>query len=411
MADDLSREIEAEAAALETAAFGWINIVLPLPYRIGLIVVLGAWAWGANLHYLSLLNIDVPRLIHYPPRPSRSLSTDLPHHASTYRFATALSIMTFMSLLLFWAVSRGDPERVLIADWIAVSYLGLLAAAFVIPVPRGSRLANSGRRRFLQMLRRVAVGGLAQPQHGKFGDVLLADVLTSYAKVLADVWVCACMFGAWPSATAVPNRACGGEWFGPIVLALPSCIRLRQCLIEYVRVRNGPRREATGWGGQHLANAAKYASAFPVIFFSSLQKAEPSYWHYKLWAMAALLNSLYSFWWDVTKDWDLTLLDDDRRVSKEYPWGLRSRRFFQPVGVYYVVIVLDLVLRLTWSVKLSPHLSHVSDYEVTIYALQLAEVLRRFAWIFVRVETEWIRMLDSPDLGARELPIKRDDDN
>ncbi|KKA30820.1 hypothetical protein TD95_005055 [Thielaviopsis punctulata] len=400
----LQKEIEAETVALETAEFGKINIVLPLPYRVGLIIVLGTWAWGLNLHYLSRLKIDVPRLINYP---ARSSPTEPTHHLSVYRLATILSILSATSLLFFWSASQGDPARVLTADWIPMSYLGFLACAFIAPV---RSIAPAGRRRFLVMLRRVAVGGLAQPHDGKFGDVLLADVLTSYAKVLADLWVCGCMFSFHPSATAVPNRSCGGNNMVPLILAVPSCIRLRQCLIEYVRVRNAPRREATGWGGQHLANAAKYFSALPVIFFSTLQKSSPSYWHYKLWAMAALFNSLYSFWWDVTKDWDLTLLDDERRSSPEHPWGLRARRLFKPNELYYAVIALDLLLRLTWSIKLSPHLSHVSDYEVSIYMLQFAEVLRRFIWLFVRVETEWIRTLNSATLPLRDMPIKRDDE-
>ena len=33
------------------------SLVLPLPYRIGVIFVLGIWAWGFNLQYLSFLKI------------------------------------------------------------------------------------------------------------------------------------------------------------------------------------------------------------------------------------------------------------------------------------------------------------------------------------------------------------------
>ena len=59
----------------------------------------------------------------------------------------------------------------------------------------------------------------------------------------------------------------------PIIISIPSLIRLRQCLIEYLRVRNNPNRTASaGWGGQHLANALKYSSAFPVIILSAMQR-------------------------------------------------------------------------------------------------------------------------------------------
>jgi hypothetical protein len=57
----------------------------------------------------------------------------------------------------------------------------------------------------------------------------------------------------------------------PILVAIPYAIRLRQCLIEFVRVRRAGHR-SDGWGGQHLANALKYATAFPVIIFTSLER-------------------------------------------------------------------------------------------------------------------------------------------
>jgi len=57
----------------------------------------------------------------------------------------------------------------------------------------------------------------------------------------------------------------------PIIISIPSIIRLRQCLIEFVRVRKQPQPSG-GWGGQHLGNALKYSSAFPVIILSALQR-------------------------------------------------------------------------------------------------------------------------------------------
>lgn len=109
-------------------------------------------------------------------------------------------------------------------------------------------------------------------QDGKFGDILLADVLTSYAKVLGDVFVSTCMLlSSKTTSTSKPDRGCGGQYLVPLVISIPSIIRLRQCLIEYVRVRRN-RTAESGWGGQHLANALKYSSAFPVIILSAVQR-------------------------------------------------------------------------------------------------------------------------------------------
>ena len=57
--------------------------------------------------------------------------------------------------------------------------------------------------------------------------------------------------------------------------------------------------------------------------------------------------------------------------------------------MYYGAIVIDLMLRCTWSFKLSPHLDHFNDLEGGIFVMEFLEVLRRWTWIFFRVETEW----------------------
>lgn len=159
-------------------------------------------------------------------------------------------------------------------DLLPQSYLFLLVLFFLFPL---QFLSRSGRYRFLSTLKRVSVGGIAEAQDGKFGDILLADVLTSYAKILGDLFVSGCMFfSSRYSSTDKPDRGCGGAYMVPLIISIPSLIRLRQCLIEYSRVRRANQKSggpsSSGWGGQHLANALKYSSAFPVIILSALQR-------------------------------------------------------------------------------------------------------------------------------------------
>ena len=106
--------------------------------------------------------------------------------------------------------------------------------------------------------------------------------------------------------------------------------------------------------------------------------------------ISVFINSFYSFYWDVAKDWDLTLFSGSReRNDPEHPYGLRRNRYFHVHEIYYAVIVMDLMLRCTWSFKLSPHLDHFNDLEGGIFMMELLEVFRRWIWIFFRVETEW----------------------
>ena len=45
--------------------------------------------------------------------------------------------------------------------------------------------------------------------------------------------------------------------------------------------------------------------------------------------------------------------------------------------MYYGAILIDLMLRCTWSFKLSPHLDHFNDLEGSIFIMEFLEVLRR----------------------------------
>lgn len=58
-----------------------------------------------------------------------------------------------------------------------------------------------------------------------------------------------------------------------------------------------------------MSAALKYTTTFPVIFISALKyHVELEFWFGRLrplWVLCAVLNSCYSFYWDITKDWDL----------------------------------------------------------------------------------------------------------
>lgn len=286
-----------------------------------------------------------------------------------------------------------------------LAYLAVLIAMFVVPL---RNLPSGGRRRFLATLRRVSIGGLAEPQDGKFGDILLADVLTSYAKVFGDLFITLCMFfTAQGSSTQRPDRNCGGTVLVPFIMGVPSLIRFRQCLIEYFRVRRAPYKESTGWGGQHLANALKYSTAFPVLITSAWQRSvedpESKAALHKAWLVAVVINSAYSFYWDVAKDWDMTLFSSRQdRESPTHFFGLRDRLVFRTPNLYYLVIAMDLMLRSTWSMKLSSRLDKFSDLEGGIFLIEFLEVFRRWVWIFLRVETEWLRN-NSTGLGVDDI--------
>ncbi|KAI9655645.1 MAG: protein-ER retention protein [Alyxoria varia] len=414
-----------------------IGLVLPLPYRVAVLIVAAIWGWGLNLHYLSRRKIDVPALINYPSGA---------HYESTYRLAALVTAPLIFSLLLFWTFTYFQAERVIAWQILPLSYLAALLVAFLLPL---RQLAIRGRQRFFATFLRISYGGIAHAGEGKFGDIILADVLTSYSKIIVDVFAVICMATSRQSCTAKPDRICGGVSAFPFLLLVPTVIRMRQCYTEYARVRDGVAdgsldSNRVGWGGQHLANLIKYATAIPVVVLSVLQLIvepsgfDPSHWSvFYLWCVshlwgflnayqdiaydsltssfyriiAALVNSLYSFYWDVAKDWDIPLFSSlhttllerhpsgykplSTAISPTHeptaPFGLRHTRLFPGTTTYYTVIVVDLFLRLSWVYKFSPHLDYFLDSEGMIFTLEIFEVFRRWLWIFLRVEAECIR--------------------
>lgn len=67
--------------------------------------------------------------------------------------------------------------------------------------------------------------------------------------------------------------------------------------------------------------------------------------------------------------------------------------------VYIWVIGSNLVLRCTWTYKLSAHLRH--NY-LTVFTIAALEIFRRFQWIFFRVENEWNKMNSKSHM---QLPV------
>jgi len=253
-----------------------------------------------------------------------------------------------------------------------------------------------------------------------------------------------------------------------------------------------------------LANALKYFSAFPVILLSAAQKSVVNEialtkgitvqelgdtgerWFgehrlFRIWLLGVVINSMYSFYWDVAMDWGLALCDVDtwlgpsrgrqengigllgspsaahkgsmtngRRMSTTTIWGkakrlvmgppsishqrspcptpvpsmspllphldppanITSNRFFgfglrqtlllpDPL-VYHLFTLIDLVLRFTWSLKLSSHLHTISEIESGVFMMEALELVRRWMWVFIRIEWETVKQMELQRFGGRE---------
>ncbi|KAI6045994.1 EXS family-domain-containing protein [Pisolithus marmoratus] len=410
--------------------------LFPLPFRVLFLVGLGILGWATNLHGLERLGIDGPSILelqarsHFPPRSgSRCRSKEhsaRAFYAPLYRLFVIYSMWCFGAWLLYSVQTRSNVALVDVFSYIPgvciLSVLTILLCTMDIVQKRE-------RDSFLLTAERCCFSAYDSPIY--FSDIIFADMLTSYAKVLGDLWLSFWMLLPGGSLLSIPTCEGWYQWVLPCLMSLPYAIRLRQCLIEYWSPSNASRRP--------LLNAIKYASSFPVIFLSAAQRlveselataggnsADHKAWHgeyplFRLWLVAVVVNSLYSFWWDLTNDWGLDLLKlrhteshnhplyadvfpsqqtgIDRsplthpivsRRSSAHPYGLRPILLY-PLSVYPLIVFLNLVLRMTWSIKLSSHLHLQSEGSIVIFCLEVAEVLRRWMWVFLRIEWEVVR--------------------
>ncbi|SCV68909.1 BQ2448_1030 [Microbotryum intermedium] len=501
----------------------------PLPFRVLFLTCSTVFAFATNLHLLAFLGIDTAlvldvRLDDYTrvntSHPPRAVTAPFAHPSRLYPPIYGLAAVGMLWTLLGWSVflklSGGLVDQMV--KWRAVPAITAVVVALATVCPwnvlyrkerlmfvsfedlflQGPRCMKSLRRTVLSPIRSAV----------PFCDVILADILTSSAKVLGDVWVSGCLL--FTPATSfdmdgVAEDACARVFMVPIMTSLPYMFRFRQCISEVVSGSTPTPRKS-------MLNALKYASAFPVIFLSAMQAhygdpfeeadRQKDAWIgrttlFNLWILAVAVNSLYSFWWDVTNDWGLSLLTRQgwsasptasysflsspapsrmlqttisrsaaatahaahartrsTHTSLHVPGSTPSVNstlvkaitldaqfppppsrplspttdaltpsrsahrthhhhhsraystaaapnvtfpFLRPVlllpdpSIYYLAIVIDLVLRFTWSLKMSSHLHSIHEIESGIFLMEALEVFRRWMWVYFRLEWEAVR--------------------
>ncbi|KZT10993.1 EXS-domain-containing protein [Laetiporus sulphureus 93-53] len=465
----------------DTLAEPPFSATFPLPFRVLTLAGLGILGWAANLHGLRFAGLDARSVLdldHYDTHRIRTVSSSpldgrvnsrwrysrnsAALYKPVYKLFTQYALWTVATWSIYRYATFGDISRVDAFKFIpAVAILVVL----MILISPFHIIAKAERDKFLYSICRC----LFPSRRIHFADVVFADVCTSFAKVLGDVWLSFCMLMPGGSLIVTPPQDGWTRWILPTLMSLPYAVRFRQCLVEY--------RSPTNESQRPLFNAMKYATSFPVIYLSAAQRivvselvaikgeaASHEVWHgehalFRLWLFAAVVNSLYSFWWDVTNDWGFDLLvprsSDPELVhrqsrlasslprplllfpmqfrtassgkqppsppadvdgSKEsfaggdvhttpnprrlwHPYGLRHTLLF-PLPVYPFAIIVDLVLRLTWSAKLSSHLHAYAEGDVVMFCFEFAEVVRRWMWVFIRVEWEVVNQ----DVRPRSPP-------
>ncbi|KAI3464989.1 hypothetical protein Pfo_021652 [Paulownia fortunei] len=356
-----------------------------LYYNPLLLVTMMVWLWGINLWVFALANVGYAKIF----------DLDQSHltHREIWKCATWMTIIVPTSMTAYlYLYSHGEVS-------LAASQPVLLyaAVAMILIFPFDIFFLSS-RYFLLRTIWRIVF----PLQAITFADFFLADIFTSMSKVFSDLERSVCRMVHRQVATIAwfeADSVCGSHSVAiPVVLVLPYIFRFFQCLRQYKDTR-----EKTA-----LLNALKYSTAVPVIFLSALKyHVFPDKWtnvYRPLWLLSSVLNSLYSFYWDITRDWDLSCFTRIFKFSKPH---ILSHLLYGRKWVYLWVIVSNLILRCTWTYKLSAHLRH--NY-LTVFTITALEMLRRFQWVFFRVENEWNKMNSKSNIQLSMIDMPKEEE-
>ena len=251
-------------------------------------------------------------------------------------------------------------------------------------------------------LKRIVFGGLKSTV--PFSDVIFADILTSFSRVFGDLEFA---LGDLLLPTHVHERLRFSwlSWVAPVILCLPYCFRFRQCLSEYFLCSRSEKN-------RHLANALKYLSVFPVIFsiayynwirkwndelgvqdiFDNI-KTDTVRSTVSVWIFFSVIHSAYSLYWDIFVDWEL--------FGKGSSSILGRPLYFKNPLFYVLAILFNIVIRFFWMRKVAS----LHDATVIVwyeYEFKILEIIRRWIWVFFRVEREWL-MQDGTKVEMSDL--------
>ncbi|KAK9377557.1 EXS family protein [Lipomyces chichibuensis] len=283
-----------------------------------------------------------------------------------------LAICMYLCFCDFW------PNH-LPAQWYPLIFVGGGVLVLFLPLP----IFHWRSREWLVIaLWRLMLSGLYPVE---FRDFFLGDIFCSLTYSLSNAELFFCLYARdWMVAS---NCGSSHSRLMGFLNALPPIWRFFQCWRRYFDTRN--------WF-PHLANAGKYLFTVATAVMLSIWRIDHVDTNRDVYLLFATINTIYSTFWDLFMDW--SLFQPNSKFAL-----LRDELGFRNPWYYYLAMVVDPLLRLNWIFYVIFPVQ-VQQSAALSFLIALVEVIRRFVWIFFRMENEHCTNVGR-FIASRDMPL------
>ncbi|RHN55444.1 putative SPX domain-containing protein [Medicago truncatula] len=339
----------------------YMENIFPL-YSLFGYITLHMLMYAANTYFWRRYRINYPFL--FGIRPGTELD-----HREVFLLTTGHAVVAVLCFLINLQLEMNQPNRSYktAAELVPLSLIVLVILITFCPF---NIIYRSSRFFFIRSLFRCICAPFFTVT---LMDFFLADQLTSQFQSFRSFVLYICYYGLGEHSRRENKCRSRGiynvQYF--VVGVIPYWFRLAQCMRQLYDERDI----------DHAINGSKYLSTIiAMVIRTTFETKKAMTW--KVWALiSSAVAILLNIYWDIVKDWSLL-----QRHSKN-PY-LRDKLIVSHKSVYYIAMVLNIVLRISW-MQLVLELHWKPLHRVAIITLiSCLEIIRRGIWNFFRLENE-----------------------
>ncbi|KAK9052168.1 hypothetical protein SSX86_028796 [Deinandra increscens subsp. villosa] len=338
----------------------YVENVFPL-YSLYAYIILHMLLYAANIYFWKHCRINYPFIFGFKQ------GTELSYQ-DVFLFSTGLAVLTLGTFLVHLHI-KVDSVNSIYSKYTELVPLGLLIVFLAIFFCPFNILYKSSRVFLIRCLFRCICAPLYKVQ---LADFFLADQLTSQVQAMRCVEFYICYYGMrWYQKEQKCHNLDLYNVFYIIIAVIPYWLRFLQCVRRLF--------EEKDWA--HLYNGSRYFLTIVAVVVRTVFELKME----KSWKVLALLSSiaaiLFNTYWDIAIDWGLL-------QRKSTNMLLRNKLAVSHKYVYFVVMAMDVILRLAWlQLVLKFNIRALKGTAISTLFSSL-EIFRRGVWMFFRLENE-----------------------